>query len=459
MENTLRVKLGAYALISFVSFTYLILPEKAGVSVPIFVLLQIFCLYPIVPDKRRLWFFAPLMILALNAFISDNGIWRGLNLLVGVVIYGAMFCPVNLRDASPAFLFDLTGRVFRPFRHFFLPLRWFGETKASYAKTVERVLLGLVGALAVLFVLVLLLSAADSVFENGVNNLFRSLFGIINITVFSKICFGLGVGLYLFGVVYGAFVPENEASSPEGKGKGDLIIINIILGAALAVYLVFVLIQFRYLFAGATLPYGLEYYEYARRGFFELLYLTGVNVIMILVAVHYTRDITNLGSGVTKWFNLCLNAATVVLLTSSFYRMWLYSADSGLTRLRFIVFLFLLFEGVGLIITFYYIAKPRFNIMVVYTLIALCYYLLMNIVPMDYYVAKNQVERYLQEQGDGIEYVCTLSADAASQIKLLRGTGAGWQAEAYFAGLERKRNQTAPGWQRYNLSTDVWNQR
>ncbi|MBO5363909.1 MAG: DUF4173 domain-containing protein, partial [Clostridia bacterium] len=202
--------------------------------------------------------------------------------------------------------------------------------------------------------------------------------------------------------------------------KGDLIIINVLLTSILLVYTLFVFIQFRYLFAGSTLPEGLTYTEYARKGFFELLALTGVNIAIILTVTKITKH--HQGGWLTFSKVLChyLCAVTIVLLISSFYRMLLYTNDDGLTRLRFFVLGFLVFEAIGLLITFLYIAKSNFNLPLVYATLALGYYVLLNLIPTDNIIAKNQVDRYLKGERTEIDYVFTLSADAVPALEYLK---------------------------------------
>ena len=57
--------------------------------------------------------------------------------------------------------------------------------------------------------------------------------------------------------------------------------------SVLAVYTIFIVIQFKYLFSGGVLPNGLNYSEYARRGFFELVVLSVLNIA--LISVSYTH--------------------------------------------------------------------------------------------------------------------------------------------------------------------------
>lgn len=96
--------------------------------------------------------------------------------------------------------------------------------------------------------------------------------------------------------------------------------------------------------------------------------------------------------------------------------MWLYTNDDGLTRLRLFVMGFLVFEAVGLLLTFFYISKPRFNITLVYLGLALVYYMLLNVFPTDRIIADNQIKKYTNGERENLNYVYTLSADAAKPL-------------------------------------------
>jgi hypothetical protein len=224
-------------------------------------------------------------------------------------------------------------------------------------------------------------------------------------------------------------------------------------------------VQIRYLFGGyegMALPGGISYSDYARRGFFELFFLTGVNIAFILWSVSLFKGRTGAKGGVIQGFQAYLCLLTFVLLASSFYRMTLYSADDGFTRLRLLVYGFLLFEAVGLAITDFYIFKPKFNIIAVYAVIALSYYCVVNVGQLDYWVAKNQVDRYL-EKGDpsGISYACSLSADAAPALARLRthmALSSQFEPELskdvgnYFERIQLEKEALPQRWQRLRLS-------
>lgn len=105
----------------------------------------------------------------------------------------------------------------------------------------------------------------------------------------------------------------------------------IVLGALLALYAVFCAVQFTFLFAGAGLPAGYTYAQYARQGFFQLLAVALINFAVFGVVLTYARTRTR---ALTVML-VALLAATGVMLASAFVRLALYIVAYGLTWLRF----------------------------------------------------------------------------------------------------------------------------
>lgn len=326
MEKMFKTKLVSYLVISAISFAYFVMPQKAGISVPFFVVLQFICLFFIVPNRKPLFMFIPIFILALNSFISGNNIWYISNFLVVIVLYSIMILMVTdsfpVMEPSIKFLFTMAGQIITPFFFFDLPVKWGLEANPAQIKTLKRVLLGIVISIPCLVILIMVLASADQIFSTGVANTFAYLQSILNFSLLIKLIFSIVVGFYLFGLVYSIYAPETEISVNLNVRSGDLIIINIVLASILFVYTLFALIQFRYLFAsGAELPYGLTYTYYARRGFFELLFLSGVNIFIILLIVKLTQKHTGTWVNFTKVFCCYLCVLTFVLLISSLSRM------------------------------------------------------------------------------------------------------------------------------------------
>ncbi len=447
--KTLKIKLSVFAVLSAVSFSYLVLPENSGIGVFVFAIIQAIALYFITNSKKRLFLYIPVIILALNSFISANTMWRVSNIFVSIFLYSLVFT-----DFKISFFINLIKNVFRPLSFMLVPFKWAGELDKEKTAVVKRIIKAILITVPVVIILLVLLSSADLIFQNDIDNMITIGIESINMNTITKIIAGVFAGLYLFGVVYNSYINKSEKFECDKKTNADILVIGIIFVTILFVYTYFVVIQFKYLFAMAELPYGLTYTEYARRGFFELMFLTGINIAIIMASLF----VSNKKSKKTKIFikTLCcyLCTVTIVLLASSFYRMWLYNSDDGLTRLRFMVFGFLIFEAIGLFYTFVHIIKPYFNLSAVYLTLGLVYYLILNTVPIDYFVAKSQVDMYINGKRDDVSYALSLSADAAPQIERLFETEEKEKAEFYFKNKKEYYESIPKRWQRYNLSVE-----
>ena len=80
-------------------------------------------------------------------------------------------------------------------------------------------------------------------------------------------------------------VPKEGAIKPIGM---DGIITLTVLLLINLVYVLFIAVQFKYFFSG-TLEDGFTYAEYARRGFFELLFVTLINLSISIAVITLTK--------------------------------------------------------------------------------------------------------------------------------------------------------------------------
>lgn len=456
IEKNMKIKLLIYALISASAFSYLCMPGNAGISVPLFIIIEFLCLFFIIPNKKRLFLFIPIFIISLNSFISASDVWKTPNFFVITALFIALFTEFDLKKDSLAFFAKITEGVILPFAFLSLPYKWLTEIKGNSSPILKRVLIGIAAAIPCTIILTVALSGADAVFSIKTGNMLTSIFETLNFhTIYIILC-GILAGGFLFGTACRSFYNAPTPDECKKSATGDIIIINIILFAVLFVYTLFVIIQFKYLFAGAALPDGLSYTNYARKGFFELLALTGINIAVILTVVKLTKNHTGKWGILTKIFCHYLTFVTVILLISSFYRMHLYTNSDGLTRLRFFVMIFLIFEAVGLIVTFIYVAKPQFNIFLVYTIIALSCYTVLNILPSDNIIAKNQINLYLNNNRTDLDYIFTLSLDAAPAMKNLYSNTDDPELKSRILCFmsENTTDNIPKRWQRYNLSKE-----
>lgn len=194
-------------------------------------------------------------------------------------------------------------------------------------------------AIAVPFLLVFggLFFAADAVFANLVSERLRIDFELVASHLLLIGFFGwLGAG-YLRSVLTGTEVPTPRGWLPPRPRLG-ITEVGVALGLVDLLFLLFVLIQLRYLFGGASLVEvtpELGYADYARRGFFELL-AVAILALPLLLSANWilqrddARDerIFRAAAGVQVFLVLAVMASAVE-------RLRLYQDAYGLTSSRF----------------------------------------------------------------------------------------------------------------------------
>ena len=479
MEQINKSKISLYGIISAVAFIYLILNEHLGISVPIFFIIQFAVLFYVsqnyeAVNTKGLLMMVPIFIISLNNFISASYMMTPTNFLVIVFLYSVMFLllgnKLNLMKLNIFSILRIIVNIFEPIINFIVPFKWIAERSKNKEKNIltRRILIGVLISIPSVMFLVMMLSSADLVFYNSFilfNNWFKKIFEFINIF---KIIVGTFTGFYLFSHLYSVFIKDDKIANiiddnavAVNRVKGDVIVLNILLMSILFVYTIFIAIQFKYLFSAGTLPNGLNYSEYARMGFFELLFLSVLNIALILLTTYLLRDKIfeekNSWALFTKLMLIYLCIITGILLVSSYYRMSLYDSAYGFTRLRVLVYIFLAFEAIGLFTTLLYIIKHKFNILAVYAIIGLTFYLTLNVVNIDEIIAKRNIDMYLSGQAEDIDidYLMTLSPDALSQI--IRLTDSNVQimtrikTQNYLKDISEIYYNKDNNWQSYNL--------
>lgn len=129
------------------------------------------------------------------------------------------------------------------------------------------------------------------------------------------------------------------------------------------IYLIYCAIQIMYLFIGMRigLPEQVTYAEYARSGFWELLFVSVINFIMILLCMYLFRNV------VLKVILTVICGCTFVMILSSGYRMMMYVGEYYLTFLRVLVLWFLIVLALiiaGMVVSIYKKRFPLFHYIV-----------------------------------------------------------------------------------------------
>ncbi|WP_312699751.1 DUF4173 domain-containing protein [Sedimentibacter sp.] len=444
MESRMRINLLLYAALSAVTFIFLILVPNPGISIPLFFLVQLAAVYYVIRKReevknfRGILWMVPIIIISLNRLISAVNLWSPINFAVIVGMYSVMILMLKgnlvIRKLNIKGILLAILNVFAPIIHFITPFRWIAERSKDTEKNLlmKRILIGILISVPSVLFLVVMLSSADMVFKNNFDNYLVWIEKIFEAFNFFKLIVGTIVGLYLFGHLYSVFEEKGNGienvislNSNPFKLKGDVVILNILMVSILFIYTIFMVIQFRYLFSAGELPNGLNYAEYARRGFFELVFLSVLNIGLILLISYLLKDKIYVEKSKwaigTKMMLIYLCIITGTLLVSSYYRMSLYDSAYGFTRLRILVYMFLFFEALGLAATLLYIVKHNFNLLLVYVVIGIGFYLTINVAKIDTIIAKRNIDMYIAGKTESLDlyYLSSLSVDAVPEMMRL----------------------------------------
>jgi len=202
-----------------------------------------------------------------------------------------------------------------------------------------------------------LFMSADAMFAKLVANVVRFDFDRIasHVLLFS-IAAWLSIG-YLRGFLTGTELPSFPAHRDGGEGRREparnqpalgIIEVATALGAIDLLFLVFVIVQFRYLFGADTLVQitpGLTYAEYARRGFFELVVAVAL-VVPVLLAADWVLDRRSRRDAVV-FGGLAGGQIALVfaIAASALQRLRLYQESYGLTGSRLYAMVLLIWIG------------------------------------------------------------------------------------------------------------------
>ncbi|URJ48019.1 DUF4173 domain-containing protein [Paenibacillus polymyxa] len=456
----------AGAIVLALVHQYLFYGHGLGVSMPIFVIVFYAYMYAFNRDRfqSRSWIgrllFVIIFMLALTYALFNNPVLYVLNALAIPALISVhmvlLFGEKRHGWSEPGIIGQaLSHWFYQNFRHIVTPFRMvktvaLRNVKDERKRVLGKVMIGLLIALPLLFIIISLLASADGMFEkllSGIPDWIGTLSfgsGMLRLiwTCFFTFCFFC----YLWGFVQPA--PRNtqrETQSWHGLDertngqtteydghssvmidrptvpyhepvaiKFDPVITATVLIVMNLVYVVFVVLQFGYLFGAweGALPEGTSYAEYARRGFGELVMVTGINFVLMISVLKWTE----FGSGIVQKMNsgllYILVGCSGVMLYSGYTRLVMYEEAYGYTYTRYLVHAFMIFLGLLLLIAAMRIHFRQLPLAKYYIVLALVAYVVVNYVGIDIRIAENNLERYRTTSVIDKEYLSELSADA-----------------------------------------------
>lgn len=274
--------------------------------------------------------------------------------------------------------------------------------KTSKKSYFPAILIGIAIAIPLLVFMTMLLASADIVF----GKILFSITEVLDIWNITNIFFLM---TFVFFFSYGTFAAlcmKNVREEPRERTLFDPIIAVIITSLLCVLYVFFSVIQILYLFIGnMELPTGYTYAGYAREGFFQLLAVCIINLIIVLTCLYLFRE-----SKVLKAILTVICACTFIMIFSSALRMIMYINSFALTFLRVFVLwslavIFLLMAGITATIFWKHFPLFLYGMVIV----TVCY-LALSFAHPDYWIARYNLNY------SGKVYLSHLSADAAPVI-------------------------------------------
>jgi len=252
----------------------------------------------------------------------------------------------------------------------------------------------------------------------------------------------------LLRTVLGDTAPTRPADRPHGRfGLGE---VATVLGVVDLLFLAFVAVQFRYLFGGAELVRsvtGLGYAEYARSGFFQLVTVAALSLPLLLAAdwALGQRDRAQLRR--FRFLALTMLLLLDVMLASALYRMRLYTAEYGLTELRFYTTAFM---GWLVVVLGWFAAtvlRSRRSRFAPGALVAGAFVLgALNLLNPDAMIARVNLARAAEGREVDARYAGRLSADAVpTLLRLVEGLPAADRCAVVAALRDRWSRELAAG--------------
>ncbi|MFI6758114.1 DUF4153 domain-containing protein [Micromonospora sp. NPDC050417] len=295
-----------------------------------------------------------------------------------------------------------------------------GSTRAGRAG-IGRTLATAAVSVCLLVVFGALFASADAAFADLLDALLPELsVG----TVFRWIFVGLATGGLLLGAAYVLAAPP-DLSGLERPARHRLRRLEWAVPVALLdlLFAAFVLVQLANLFGGSAHvreTAGLTYAEHARGGFWQLLSVTVLTLMVIGGAVRWAPRETVAERLLIRVLLGALTLFSLVVVASALYRMNVYTQVYGATRLRLLVaacelwlgavFLLVLVAGVRLRASW----LPR--LVVGAAVLAL---LGLAVANPDRLIAERNVDRFLATDRLDLEYLSRLSADAVPALDRL----------------------------------------
>ncbi|HVH21707.1 MAG TPA: DUF4173 domain-containing protein [Pseudonocardia sp.] len=298
---------------------------------------------------------------------------------------------------------------------------WVGRgLRGSELGPLLRVGLALLAGLGLLAIFVPLLTSADAAFAQIIDGLLPTVDGdSVSRWIVLFVATAVAVAGSGFLLLASPEPPPTRARPTRLRCLDWALPTGLLVG----LFALFVGVQFVVLFGSAEhvlRTAGLTYAEYARSGFWQLLAVTVLALVVLAVGSRWAPARTTVERVVKRALLAALALLTLVIVASAISRMWLYQQAYGFTAPRLVVLTCELWLGAGFLIALVAVLRLRpaglTRPMVATGLLALLGLAALN---PDRFVAEHNVARWVETGRIDQYYLSTLSADAVPALRAL----------------------------------------
>jgi len=420
-------------------YTETILLGSAGITVPIFAVAFYSMLFYFFREsekplnKAAVYLTLPVLLLAFSYFIHYNPSTQFITWITLIGLIGIQLVLLGNIQVRGIFTFDMltkaiTNLVGKPFLNLAMPFNSFGILKGNKSKTLKNsiyILIGLAVSLPIAAILMGLFMSADAVFSDAMNTVYDFI-GLDFTNIFRDIVLGLILGLLLGAILLGLKYSEEKQKPATKVGNNiESTIIGTFLTIINIFIIAFVTFQFVYLFGGTVniTASGMNYADYARRGFFELSTASGIIFAIALFVLIMTKKKSE---KLPLWIQLttvCLCVCNGVLLISAVKRMLLYVDVYGLSVKRVLTLWFMGIIGLCLLWMVIKCFVSKVDVMKCIGLTVIVGTCVLSLTNTERIIARYNVDRYLSSPAENsidVYYLGQLSYTAVPEIVRLK---------------------------------------
>jgi hypothetical protein len=297
---------------------------------------------------------------------------------------------------------------------------WFGTAATERTDLRRAVRIAMALAVGALLLLIFggLLASADPVFGKLVENLTPRIDdGAV------RWAFLLGFGAATMAAI--CFLTRSAPRPPKAAERVRLrgLEWTIPVGLLVVLFAGFLAVTVTTMFAGdayVQATAGITYAEYARGGFWQLLWVTVLALLVIVAAARFAPVATPLQRRSKRILLTALTLLTLLVVASATHRMVLYQQAYGHTVQRLIVLTFELWLGLAFVLVTWSVLRLHDRIptraMAGTGAAALLALALLN---PEQFVAQENVDRFAASGKLDAHYLSTLSADALGPLDQL----------------------------------------